>query len=429
MIRTGHLARPMVATVAAMAFLLAACAGDDDSSTSGSGTTATSTAGSTDTTADAASTSVTPSTSAAAPTSAPTPSAPTTPPSTAPAPASSNPPDGAGDAVPPPGFPPQPSGVAWPTEAWPEAEFPLGVDRAAIDDAVATGFGSADNEARVRSVLIVQGGSIVYERYHPLDSADTVFPSFSVAKSFTSALVGSIVDDGLLDVDAPAPVDEWQASGDPRAEITTADLLHMSSGLEWTEEYGPGSAALRMFGAEHAAAVPIEAPLASEPGTVYNYSTGTSAILADIVADVLGGTEAFDEYVGERLLDPLGMSSVELMRDGSGHFLGGIGFNTTARDFARFGLLYLRGGVWDGETILSPEWIEYTLTPSPTNPEYGAHWWLRGGTDDAFAALGLFGQQIVVVPSLDLIVVTTANQGSDPYAVAATIVDAFAAAG
>jgi CubicO group peptidase (beta-lactamase class C family) len=300
------------------------------------------------------------------------------------------------------------------------------VDQAALDSAVATAFGAPDAEARVRALVVVLGGEIVYERYHPLDPPDQATSSFSVAKSVTSAIVGMLVGDGRLDLDAPAPVPEWQAAGDPRQEITLEDLLRMSSGLAWQESFDPGDDVLQMITAPHAADVPIARELVAEPGTVWNYSTGTSAIVADIAADVLGGGDALDEYVHERLLEPLGMTSTVLLEDSTGTWLGGLGADSTPRDFAKFGLLFLRDGVWDGERLLPAGWVDASRSPSPANPQYGLHWWMNG-PEGTFAALGLFGQQIIVSPELDLVIVTTSTAGGDPYTLATAVHEEFAA--
>ena len=179
--------------------------------------------------------------------------------------------------------------MPFPTTEWPTGDLPAGVDRATIDAAVDVAFGAPDAEARVRSVVVVQGGKIVYERYHPLDGVDVVNSSFSVAKSFTSALIGMLVDDGMLTLDEHPPVPEWQAPGDPRQAITVRQMLQMSSGLEWTEEYGAGSTAGAMFTSEDAAAIMAAQPLETEPGSTFEYSTGTSVLLAGIAADELGG--------------------------------------------------------------------------------------------------------------------------------------------
>jgi CubicO group peptidase (beta-lactamase class C family) len=326
--------------------------------------------------------------------------------------------------APAPGYPAQPPGVPFPTTDWPVGELPAGVDRAAIDAAVDAAFGAPDAQARVRSVVIVQGGRIVYERYHPLDGPEVVFESYSVAKSFTSALVGLLVADGTMTLDEHPPRPEWQTPGDPRQAITLHQMLQMSSGLEWTEAYGPGTTFAAMLAGPNAAAVMAAQPLERPPGSAFEYSTGTSALIAGIAADALGGCAAEIGALHTRLLDPLGITSEQLQTDQDGCFYGGFGANMTTRDFARFGLLYLRGGQWDGRQLLPTSWIDETRQPAPTNPSYGLHWWLA--SDGAsFAAEGLFGQRIVVVPGADLVIATNSTNGGDPFTMVAAIRAAF----
>ena len=326
-----------------------------------------------------------------------------------------------------PPLPPQPEGVPFPTEEWPVGELPPGVPADTLDAAVATAFGAPDAQARVRSLVVVHGGEIVYERYHPLDDPDTATESWSVAKSFTSAALGLAVGDGLLDPLAPAPIPEWSAAGDPRADITLADLLHMSSGLEWTESYGPGDDPIEMLSAPDAAAYVIDNPLVATPGELWNYSTGTTAILSRILADAVGGNDAEVDFITDRLLRPIGITSTRLGLDPGGRFYGGLGADSTPRDFARFGLLFLRDGVWDGERILPEGWVDYSRTPASSNPAYGAQWWIMGtGPTAVFSAQGLFGQQIIMSPALDLVVVTTSTQGGDPQTLSNTVIRLFA---
>ena len=318
--------------------------------------------------------------------------------------------------------------MPFPTEDWPTGELPDGIPVAAIDAAVATAFGADDSAARVRSLLVVQGGRLVYERYHPLDDADTATSSWSVAKSFTSAAIGMLAGDGQLDPLAPAPIPEWSDPGDFRGEITVADLLHMSSGLEWTESWFDPNAesdVLTMLRIEDAAVQQIDKPLEADPGTMFNYSTGTSAVLSRILSDTVGGDQEAMDFVTARLLEPIGITSLEFRTDPGGRWYGGLGADATPRDFARFGLLYLRDGVWDGERILPEGWVDYTRTPSAALSSYGAHWWLSG-PPHSFSALGLFGQQVIVVPELDLVMVTTSTQGGEPQALTDTVYELFA---
>lgn len=314
------------------------------------------------------------------------------------------------------------SGGVFPGADWEQGELPADVDRVALDAAVDVAFGAPDAAGRVRSIVIVQGGRIVYERYHPLDGPDTIMDSFSVAKSITSAAIGLLVADGLVDVAERAPIAQWDDPADPRRAITLEHLLHMASGLQYEERYGPGSQVLGMLSAPVASEFIASFPLEAEPGMSFEYSTGTTAILAGIVYDMVGGSEQGDAYLQERLFEPLGITSIELQRDQAGRWVGGFGANATTRDFARFGLLYLNDGVWDGERILPEGWVEYSRTPSPANPQYGAQWWMF--RDGAFEARGLFGQVVLVSPRNDLVLAVNTTNGGD----ADTLVNAVWAA-
>jgi CubicO group peptidase (beta-lactamase class C family) len=323
------------------------------------------------------------------------------------------------------GFPDQPAGVPWPTGDWPTGDPPAGVDVDAIDAAVDAAFGPDDNPGRLRSLLVVHGGEIVYERYHPLDGPETIFPSWSVAKSVTSTIIGMLVDDGRLDVDAHAPVEEWQDPGDPRAAITLDDLLTMSSGLTWEERYTPDAIAGQMFASPDWAAFVADQPLEAEPGSTFEYSTGTTALLAEIAADELGGPEQLSAFIEDELMAPTGITSTQLQLDPTGQFAGGLGFDSTARDFARFGYLMLRGGTWDGDRIVSADWIRAATEPSDTLAAYGYQWWLSDD-GDWFEARGLFGQVIRVAPELDLVIVATTTNGGDSATPTAVAYEQFA---
>ena len=318
-------------------------------------------------------------------------------------------------------YPPQPAGVPFPAADWPTASLPTGVDQAAIDADVAAALGPADAGGRVQSVVVIHGGQLVYERYHPRDGPDQVMSSYSVAKSFTSAIVGMLIGDGVLSLDEHPPRPEWPV-GDPRQAITLRQLLQMSSGLQWKEDSSIVGLVIQWLGAPSAAHLVADLPLVAEPGTTFNYSSGTSALIAGIAADALGGCPALDTYLHERLLDRLGITTAQITKDGGGCFVGGFGMDMTTRDFARFGLLYLRGGQWDGQQLLPAGWVDESRVPAATNPEYGLHWRLAAET---FSAEGLFRQRIVVIPELDLVIATNSTNGGDPDPMVRTIVDEF----
>ena len=263
--------------------------------------------------------------------------------------------------------------------------------------------------------VVVRGGEVVHETYGPDTGPDTTLISWSTGKSVTHALVGIAVREGLLDLDAPAPVPEW--AGDDRQAITLRQLLHMTSGLRFVEDYVDDSISHcidMLFGAgqadvaAYAAALPLDHP----PDAVFNYSSGTTNIISRIVGQAVGGgEEAMRAFMAEELFGPLGMTSADPRFDAAGTFIGSSFLYCTARDFARFGQLYLGDGVWEGRRLLPEGWVDLARTPAPAPVDeefgYGAHWWLwdRHGFPGTFAAHGYEGQYIIVRPDRDLVVV------------------------
>ncbi len=340
-----------------------------------------------------------------------------------------------------PSLPPQPVGVPWPTEAWPRGERPSGADGARLDRLLdhALSTQTTDDLGETHAVLIVQGGRLIVERYGPGRGPDQTFPSWSMAKSITQALLGIAVGDGLVDIHAPAKVPEWSGRGDPRGAITLDLLLRMSSGLAFVEDYvpdhpsdviemlwGPGKADVARYAAEK--------PLEHAPGSFWYYSSGTTNIVSRCLADALGKYgEDFEAWMRARLFEPLGMTSPLPKFDDAGTFIGSSFCFCTAQDFARFGLLYLRDGIWDGQRLLPAGWADYARTPTWQQPNddgpYGAHWWLETGGPGSFAAQGFGGQFIVVVPDLDMVVVRSGDtplaQKLNPKAWIGELVDCF----
>jgi CubicO group peptidase (beta-lactamase class C family) len=323
-------------------------------------------------------------------------------------------------------LPPQPAGVAWPTAEWPEAAPGPDVDRAALAAAV-DGVFAKIGRAGVpdgRALVVVHRGAIVAEHYAPGFSRETRFTSWSMAKSVTQALAGILVREGRLALDVPAPVPAWNGDGDPRRVVTLDHLLHMTSGLDADDgSEGPDSLVARLLfgpGAADSFAYAAALPLAHPPDTRWAYSTATSALVSGVVQRAAGGTrEAMLAFMRRELFEPLGMRSPVPEFDAAGSFQGGACFWASARDWARFGYLYLRDGVFDGRRILPSGWVDYTRTPAPApnNGTHGAHFWLNrepaaqqfrllpGGPRSAFAATGAYGQYVLLVPTHDLVVV------------------------
>jgi len=317
-----------------------------------------------------------------------------------------------------PPLPAQPADVAWPTDTWPEGVPGEGVDTQRLEALMDVAFSDPAPErmGETHAFLAVQGGRIVAERYWRDYTAESTFPSWSEAKSITQALIGVLVREGLIDIHAPADVPEWSAADDPRGSITLDMLLRMSSGLKFTEDYvdsGVSDVIEMLFGggkadvAAYAAALPLE----HAPDTFWSYSSGTSNIVARCAARALGVSgDAFRDFMFRELFDPIGMSSPVPKFDEAGTFIGSSFCYCAARDFARFGLLYLRGGIWDGRRILPDGWVDYARTPTPAVPDaeplgYGAHWWLSMAGPGSFSCNGYEGQYTVLVPDKDLILV------------------------
>jgi CubicO group peptidase (beta-lactamase class C family) len=328
------------------------------------------------------------------------------------------------------GFPPQPEGVPFPTESWPEGEWPSGVDRAVVDEAVDLAFAEGRGK-RVRAVVIIYGGKLIYERYSPSaeDGPGKIMPSYSIAKSFTSALVGILVRDGRLDVNAPAPVPAWSDEDDLRGRISLDDLLRMSSGLQWSRARYPDPTAdlTQMLKSDDAAAYAASKRYMYSPGSTFVYNEGNTMLINRVQANQVGTGHTFREFMENELLYKIGINRMDLMFDPAGTWFGAISADTTARNFAKFGLLYLRDGVWDGERILPEGWVDYSRTPSPTNPEYGAGWWLDLERPGVFYAIGIRGQVITVDPEHDLPFVTLSTDSAVSLPVSEAILDAFAA--
>jgi CubicO group peptidase (beta-lactamase class C family) len=278
------------------------------------------------------------------------------------------------------------------------------------------------------AMVVLHRGEVVAERYgvQPANDfqdevvigPDSTLCSWSTAKSISHAACGLLVGDGVLDLDAPAPVPEWQ--GTDKERITMLDLLEMRPGLRFVEDYVDGdvSHCISMLfgeGAHDHAAYASALPLDHEPGTVWNYSSGTTNIITRVLGDIVGGGRAgMERFLHERLFGPTGMTSAMPKFDEVGTWVGSSYVYATARDFARFGELYRHDGVTaDGERILPEGWADHGRTfvahdPTddlPSGFDYGRHWWMWPAYPGSIAAHGYEGQYIIVVPDRELTVV------------------------
>ena len=313
-------------------------------------------------------------------------------------------PESISEALPP--LPEQPASVPWPTGSWDRAQ-----PKANLDPLADEIFSLTEAQGVTYALLVVQNGQLVYERYDSGANAFYLQYSWSMAKSITQALAGILAKRGDLDIYAPAPVPEWQNDG--RREITVDQLLRMSSGLEFAEDYVDGQMSdvipMLQFDGRHdcgafAAAKSLEHP----PGTFWSYSSGTTNIICRILKDIVGGgASGMLRFMNDELFEPIGIRTATPKFDTSGTFIGSSYLLASPQDFARFGLLYLRGGTWDGREIIPREWVDYARTPTHQSDEdcYGAHWWMKPDNPDWFYASGYDGQRILCVPEKDVVVV------------------------
>ena len=259
--------------------------------------------------------------------------------------------------------------------------------------------------------VVLHEGKVVAERYREGLSARTRLLSWSMAKSFTNALAGLMYGDGLVDIFAPTGIPEWQ--GDERSAITLNDLMQMQSGLEWNEDYGNRSDVNLMLHREvDMGSFAQSKPLRFEPGTHWYYSSGSTNIIMRWLRGRFDSDEAFLGYIHDRLYAPLRIHNPYFESDMSGTPVASSYLYATARDFARFGQMYLDDGCVDGKRILPEGWVDYSVTPASDSKDgYGALFWLnrdKSFTDvpeDLFSCVGHDDQRIYIIPSKELVVV------------------------
>lgn len=271
----------------------------------------------------------------------------------------------------------------------------------------------------VKAVVIVKDGRVIVERYAPGFGVDTPLLSYSVAKSFTNALLGILVREGRLRADQPVGAPEWQGINDPRAKLTIEDLLRMRSGLSVKEEANGFSPVAKMeYLHDDMAAFAAQYPLSSPIGKEWDYTSGNTLILDRLLGRTVGGGAAgMRNFAEKELLIPARLSGLTMEFDGSGVFMGASYVYAPARTFARFGQLYLDDGVApDGRRVLPEGWVDWSRR-STLGSTYGAGFWTNDGSDDftqwrvkkgfpkdGYFASGFLGQRIYIVPSAKLVI-------------------------
>ena len=310
---------------------------------------------------------------------------------------------------------------------WPNGDLleiapnPRGVDLDALKAASDWAFNRPTAEQDTLSLLVLHRGEIIHERYAPGIDVNTRTRTWSTAKSIAVTLFGMLVDEGHLALDAPLGI-EWlpeliSPESDPRNDITLRHLLNMSSGLypvdSFRMEYVTGSGLSYWAGASSVDGARRRG-LVRKPGTFWDYENYDTLVATYAMKQALGDDEAYHDFPRSALFDRIGMRNTLVSTDRFGDFIFSSQVYTNARDLARFGLLYLQNGVWNGERLISQEWIDFVRTPAPATSDrgnfYGGQWWLVSDDrsdvpKDAYSTDGNRGQYVVVVPSHDLVIV------------------------
>jgi CubicO group peptidase (beta-lactamase class C family) len=263
----------------------------------------------------------------------------------------------------------------------------------------------------MHSLLVIRNGYLVSETYLNSFKQDTRHELYSCTKSFVSTLIGIAVDKGYIDrtdrhIVGLFPKRTFANLDRQKQDMTLEDVLTMRSGLDWQE----GDQAYRaMYESRDWVQFVLDKPMARSPGSEFNYCSGCSHLLSGILQETTGVKTR--EFAEQYLFKPLGISNAKWDSDAGGIPIGGWGLQLTPRDTAKLGYLYLRDGQWEGKQIVSAQWVKNATqrhTETDSDLGYGYQWWTYPSLA-AYTALGRYGQTIFVIPSSDLVIVTTAE--------------------
>jgi len=289
--------------------------------------------------------------------------------------------------------------------------LPSGIDISAVSNISKKVIDENGYGGNAFAFMVVHKGIPVAELYKPQFDQNTRFLSWSMAKSFTNAVIGVLVRIRRMDISEPAGIEEWK--GDDRSRITINDLLQMQSGLKWNEDYGSRSDVnLMLFNEGDMSRFSVSKPLKYPPGTHWYYSSGSVNILTYLIRKEFIDYLSYYAFIQDQVFEKIGITDAVFEVDPSGDFVGSSYLYATARDYARFGLLYLNDGLFGGERVLPEGWVSYTRErASDSNGGYGALFWLNQGSrypsvpTDMFSCEGHDGQMIFILPSNDLVIV------------------------
>lgn len=293
-------------------------------------------------------------------------------------------------------------------------KLPKEINKIKLDDSINKAFieNNPESPKITRAVVVLYKGKIISEKYSTGITEKTPLLGWSMTKSITNALVGILVKQGKININDDDLFSEWRY--DQRKNISIDSLMKMSSGLKFDEEYGSISDVTKMlFTKSDTAEYALNKPLKVKPDTQWSYSSGTTNIISKIIKRTIGvHNKDYILFPYQQLFHKIGMNSAVIEPDASGTFIGSSFMYATARDWAKFGQLYLQNGIWNNEKIFPDNWIKYTTTPAPKSEEqYGAQFWLNKGKkwsnlpDDIYYADGFEGQGVIICPSYNTVIV------------------------
>lgn len=272
----------------------------------------------------------------------------------------------------------------------------------------------SDSIQKTRSLLVVHKNHIIGEKYIDGFTKDTKILGWSMTKSILGTLYGILEYENKITLDyKPFPM-VLDTNG-PKEEITLNHLLRMQSGLAWDEDYFKISDVTRMlFLDSDMTKAQADNNVIAQPTEIWNYSSGTSNLLSGILRKQFKTHQEYLNFPYSILIDRIGMHSMLIETDLEGNFVGSSYGWATTRDWAKFGLLYLHKGDWNGDQLFSEEWIAYVTKPTKhSNGTYGAHFWLNAEGKypdlprDMYSANGFQGQRVFIIPSKDVVIVRT----------------------
>ncbi|HRZ97334.1 MAG TPA: serine hydrolase [Paludibacter sp.] len=311
--------------------------------------------------------------------------------------------------------------VAWPAGDLIKDTIPKDINVAKLNEVLTRSFSDEPGSKGTFAVAVAYKNQLISEKYREGFSSKNLFLSWSMAKSFTNALIGILVKKGRIDINKPIDIGAWQK--DKRSEITWADLMHMNSGLEWNENYGNLSdVTVMLHKTADMAQFTYEKPLIHQRDSFWQYSSGSTNIASWLIRQEIANERDYYAFPRRELFNPIGMRSAIWETDASGNFVGSSYIYATMRDYVRFGLLYLNDGKWLGNQLLPEGWVDFSVQPANgSDGKYGAFFWLNQSGDypdvprDMFMCRGHDGQYIYIIPSLKLVVVRTGFSKKDDF--------------